>query len=100
MMSFVPMWWYWKKTKEYPTSSTGMFSEIETTPLFFIGESERRGIEISTILNARCKNGQTFFKLSTEYSEKIALALLERNVIVNTIRSDFDTPWFKVSFKS
>ena len=97
MTSFQRMQWYLKKTQNYPSSSTGMFSEIETTLLFLIEEGERHGVEMSTILNTRAKNGDTLFQWATLYSEKIALALLERNVIVNTISSDFQTPSFKVS---
>ena len=97
MISFQPMSNYKIKTDEYPSSSTGMFSEIETTLLFLIEEGEKHGVEMSTILNTRDKNGVTLFHWATIYSEKISLALLERNVLVNTIKSDFLTPLFKVS---
>ena len=95
MISFQPM----KRYKKFPTSSTGMFSEIEKTLLFLIEEGEKRGVEMNTILNTRNKTGRTLFHWATQYSEKIALVLLERNVIVNTIKSNFDTPWFKVRLK-
>ena len=97
MTSFQSMYRYWYGTGEYPTCSTGMFSEIENTLLFLIEEGERHGVEMSTILNTRNKQGSTLFSWATQFSEKIALALLERNVIVNTITSNFDTPQFKVS---
>ena len=79
------------------TSLTGMFTEIETSVLFLVEEGEKHGVEMSTILNTRNKEGTTLFNWATIYSEKIALALLERNVIVNTIDSNFVTPKFKVS---
>ena len=97
MVSFQPINRYWNVTKEYANSSTGMFSEIETTIMFLIKEGEKHGVDMSKVLNTRDKEGKTLFHMATEYSEKIALALLERNVIVNTISSDFNTPWFKVS---
>ena len=97
MILFQPMERYWNKIRKHPSSSTGMFSEIETTLLFLIEEAEGCGVEMSTILNTRNKNGTTLFQWASQYSEKIALALLERNVIVNTVESDFDTPYFKVS---
>ena len=97
MISFQRMWEYKNETGNYPTRSTGMFSEIETTIFFLIEEGERCGVEMSTILNTRSNDGTTLFDWATQFSEKIALALLERNIIVNTIRGDFDTPWFKVS---
>ena len=97
MATFQSIITYNGKTGDYPSSSTGMFSEIESTLLFLIEEGEKCGVEMSTILNTRDKDGQTLFLWATRYSEKIALALLERNVIVTTIKSNFDTPWFKVS---
>ena len=97
MISFQPIINYYDETDENPTSSTGMFSEIETTVRYLIEEGDKHGVDMSTILNARNKNGETLFVWATEYSEKIALALLERNVIVNTIDSTFQTPIFKVS---
>ena len=97
LISFVSMDWYQSKTGQFPTKSTGMFSEIETTILFLIEQGEKHVFEMGTILNARSKQGVTLFQWATRYSEKIALALLEHKVIVNTITSDFCTPWFKVS---
>ena len=97
IISFQSMWRCKKKTKKYPTSSTGMFSDIERTIIFLIEEGEKHGLDMNTILNTSDKHGGTLFHKATIYSEKIALALLERNVIVNTITSDFMTPRFKVS---
>ena len=97
MISFNPIWRYWNETKTYPTSSTGMFSDIEATVLLLIREGEKQGVEMSTILNTRNQEGETLFDWATQYSEKIALALLQRSVTVNTIRGDFATPEFKVS---
>ena len=95
--SFQLMGQYKLKTGRNPTNSTGMFCEIEETLLFLTEESERHGVDMSTILNTRNNEGATLFNWATHYSEKIALALLERNVTVNTVTSDFGTPWFKVS---
>ena len=97
MVSFQQMCRYINKTGQYPTSSTGMFTEIETTILFLIEQGEKHGVDMSTILNTRNKGGETLFYWATMYSEKIALTLLESNVIVTTITSNFNTPWFKVS---
>ena len=97
MASFQPMWRYTKETGELPLNSPGMVSEIEETLLFLIEEGKTHGVEMSTILNMRQKNGSTLFGWATQFSEKISLALLERNVVVNTISSDFTTPEFVVS---
>ena len=43
MQTFQPMWRYYNETDDYPTISTGMFSEIETTVLFLIEEGEKSG---------------------------------------------------------
>ena len=75
-----------------------MFAEIEETIMFLIEEGERHGVEMNTILNTRNQEGETLFDWATQYSEKIALALLQRSVTVNTIRGDFATPEFKVSW--
>ena len=59
MISFHPMQNYKDETKKNPTSSTGMFTEIETTILYLIVEGEKHGVEISTILNTSSKSGGT-----------------------------------------
>ena len=97
IISFQPMEWYRIETKKYPTTLTGMFTEIEDTIMYLIEEGEEHGVDMQTILDTRNKAGQTLFHWATQYSEKIALALLERDVIVNTIRYDFVTPSFYVS---
>ena len=99
MISFQSMWRYKNRTKNYPSSSTRIFSEIETTIMFLIEEGDKCGVEMDKILNTKDKSGKTLFSWAARYSEKIALALLERNVIVNTIESDFETPSFQVSSK-
>ena len=97
MISFQPMSKYKNKTKKWPTTSTGMFTEIEEAIMFLIDEGEKHGVDTKTVIDTRNKNGNTLFYGAAQYSEKIALALLERDVIVNTITSDFGTPFFKVS---
>ena len=91
MVSFQPMWQYNDRTDEDPTTSTGMFTEIEETILYLIKEGEKYGVDMKTILDTRNKSGSTIFSLATKYSENIALALLERDVTVNTIISKFNT---------
>ena len=76
-----------------------MITEIEEAILYLIEQGEKHGVEMKTIIDTRNKNGNTLFGWATKYSENIALALLERDVVVNTIKNDFDTPWFEVSWK-
>ena len=73
----------------------GLFEEIESTLLFLIEQGDIHGLDMVKILNWRNKSGNTLFSRAAAYSEKISLALLERDVFVNTVDCQFSGPWLK-----
>ena len=92
MITLELMIWHHSSTGNLPTSSTGLFGEIESTLLFLIEQGDIHGFDMIRILNWRNKSGATLFSRTSVYSKKITLTLLERGIIVNTVNSDFNGP--------
>ena len=97
MITLELMLWHHKSMRKFPTSSTGLFEEIESTLLFLIEQGDIHGLDMIKILNWRNKSGNTLFSRAVVYSEKISSALLERDVFVNTVDCQFSGPWLKWS---
>ena len=91
------MVWHQIATRSYPTSSTGLFKEIETTLLFLIEQGDKHDVDMKKVLNWKNKTGETLLSKAVKYSEKISFALFDREVVINVINCRFKTPLFKVN---
>ena len=88
-----------RNNDNYPSASTGLFSEIEATVEYLIRLGDQYNLNMDEILNHKTKNGVTLFTQAAYYSKKVAKILIQRNVKVNTVDQKFLTPFFRVSTK-
>ena len=86
-----------RNNDNFPSASTGLFSEIEATVEYLIRLGDQYNLNMDKILNHKAKDGVTLFGVATYYSEKVANILIQRNVKVNTVDDMFMIPTFRVS---
>ena len=98
MIAFDMMTQYKNRNNEnFPSASTGLFSEIEATIEYLIRLGDQYNLNMDEILNHKAKDGKTLFYKAAIYSEKLAKILIQRNVKVNTVDDKFMIPIFRVS---
>ena len=84
------------KTKQLPNSSIKMYNEIESLFIYLLELAEQNNVDMDRAINSTDETGQSIIELATLYSENISHELINRNVKVQRINSDFITPLFIV----
>ena len=56
-----------------------------------------KGFDMKSFLQATNKQGETLFHSTTLFSERLSAVLLQREILVNSVDSHFQTPDFNVS---
>ena len=74
----------------------GKLQAYESLILYLIQLADINNIDLSALFDHTNELGESFFHNAIMFSEKIAFALIERNVKVNRINNAFTTPYLMV----